>query len=189
MTPAKLAQLKVRPAPRRRPPPGWTRWRPTPGSGHVRRLLDLRGSWRRRRERRCAPSPAPAERWPTPGRRWISRCWSPRAGWRAPPARARRAAADFRARRAHRAGGRRPGRRACAPAAQAASPRAGRRPSALLEFEVEIRALEKIMDQGARWLQDMRNQLKTRQAAGRRRRRAGADPGRTRAAASCWWSA
>jgi hypothetical protein len=37
---------------------------------------------------------------------------------------------------------------------------------ALLEFEVEFRALEKIIDQGARWLQDMRNQLKEREAQG-----------------------
>lgn len=36
----------------------------------------------------------------------------------------------------------------------------------LLEFEVEYRAIEKIIDQGARWLQDMRNQLKAREAAG-----------------------
>lgn len=35
---------------------------------------------------------------------------------------------------------------------------------ALVEFEVEWRALEKILDQGARWLHDMRNQIKTRQA-------------------------
>ncbi|HSV36926.1 MAG TPA: hypothetical protein VLI46_15295 [Ramlibacter sp.] len=35
---------------------------------------------------------------------------------------------------------------------------------ALLELEVEFRAIDKIIDQGARWLQDMRNQLKTRQA-------------------------
>ncbi|NNU44169.1 hypothetical protein [Ramlibacter montanisoli] len=35
-----------------------------------------------------------------------------------------------------------------------------------LEFDVEIRAIEKIMEQGARWLQDMRNQLKARTAAG-----------------------
>ncbi|MES3004103.1 MAG: hypothetical protein V4787_25650 [Pseudomonadota bacterium] len=34
----------------------------------------------------------------------------------------------------------------------------------LLELEVEYRAIDKIIDQGARWLQDMRNQLKTRQA-------------------------
>jgi len=33
-----------------------------------------------------------------------------------------------------------------------------------MEFEVEYHAIEKIIDQGARWLQDMRNQLKTRQA-------------------------
>ena len=37
---------------------------------------------------------------------------------------------------------------------------------ALLELEVESRALEQIIDQGTRWLQDMRNQLKTRQSAG-----------------------
>jgi hypothetical protein len=36
----------------------------------------------------------------------------------------------------------------------------------LLEFEVEYRAIEKIIDQGARWLQDMRTQLKEREAAG-----------------------
>ncbi len=36
---------------------------------------------------------------------------------------------------------------------------------ALLEVDVEYRAIDKIIDQGARWLQDMRNQLKARQAA------------------------
>ena len=36
----------------------------------------------------------------------------------------------------------------------------------LLEFEVEFRAIDKIIDQGARWLQDMRNQLKAREAQG-----------------------
>lgn len=36
---------------------------------------------------------------------------------------------------------------------------------ALVELEVECRAVEKIIDQGARWLQDMRNQIKVRQAA------------------------
>ncbi|WBY03483.1 hypothetical protein PE066_08100 [Ramlibacter tataouinensis] len=41
---------------------------------------------------------------------------------------------------------------------------------ALVELEVEYRALDKIIDQGARWLQDMRNQLKSRQG------QAAADP-------------
>lgn len=36
----------------------------------------------------------------------------------------------------------------------------------LLEFEVEFRAIDKILDQGARWLQDMRGQLKVREAEG-----------------------
>ena len=35
----------------------------------------------------------------------------------------------------------------------------------LVEFEVEYRALDKIIDQGGRWLQDMRNQLKARHAS------------------------
>jgi hypothetical protein len=35
----------------------------------------------------------------------------------------------------------------------------------LVELEVESHAVEKIIDQGARWLQDMRSQLKVRQAA------------------------
>ena len=35
----------------------------------------------------------------------------------------------------------------------------------LLEVEVELGAIDNIIDQGTRWLQDMRNQLKARQAA------------------------
>ncbi|TFY98947.1 hypothetical protein [Ramlibacter humi] len=44
-------------------------------------------------------------------------------------------------------------------------PHAAATERALVEFEVEYAALDKVIDQGARWLQDMRNQLKTRQAA------------------------
>jgi hypothetical protein len=36
---------------------------------------------------------------------------------------------------------------------------------ALLELEVEFRAIDKIIDQGTRWLHDMRNQIKVREAA------------------------
>jgi hypothetical protein len=42
--------------------------------------------------------------------------------------------------------------------------RAGGAERTLVEFEVEWRAIEKIIDQGARWLHDMRTQLKDRQA-------------------------
>ncbi len=34
----------------------------------------------------------------------------------------------------------------------------------LAEFESEIKSIERILDQGARWLQDMRNQLRVRQS-------------------------
>ena len=56
------------------------------------------------------------------------------------------------------------------PAGLGSSPQAAASDRALLELEVEYRALDKIIDQGARWLQDMRNQIKTREA------QAGADP-------------
>jgi hypothetical protein len=36
----------------------------------------------------------------------------------------------------------------------------------LVEVEVELRAIEKIMDQGARWLQDMRGKIKEREKQG-----------------------
>lgn len=35
----------------------------------------------------------------------------------------------------------------------------------LVEIDVEVRAVEKILDQGARWLQDMRNRLRAREAS------------------------
>lgn len=41
---------------------------------------------------------------------------------------------------------------------------AGATDLSLLELEVEFKAIEKVQDQGARWLQDMRNQLTERQA-------------------------
>jgi predicted nucleic acid-binding Zn-ribbon protein len=43
-------------------------------------------------------------------------------------------------------------------------PHAAASDRSLVELEVEYRALDKIIDQGARWLQDMRNQIKAREA-------------------------
>jgi chromosome segregation ATPase len=43
-------------------------------------------------------------------------------------------------------------------------PQAAASDRSLLELEVEYRALDKIIDQGARWLQDMRNQIKSRES-------------------------
>jgi hypothetical protein len=43
---------------------------------------------------------------------------------------------------------------------------AGALDRSLLEMEVEYRAIDKIIDQGARWLQDMRAQIKARMAQG-----------------------
>jgi hypothetical protein len=51
---------------------------------------------------------------------------------------------------------------------KAQQPHAAASDRTLVECEVEYRALDGVIDQGARWLQDMRNQLRTRetQAAG-----------------------
>ncbi|MBA3771203.1 MAG: hypothetical protein H0X13_01580 [Ramlibacter sp.] len=58
--------------------------------------------------------------------------------------------------------------RALGPQAQALQKRLNEQASAndraQLELEVEFRALDKITDQGTRWLHDMRNQIKVRQA-------------------------
>jgi chromosome segregation ATPase len=59
-------------------------------------------------------------------------------------------------------------------------PHAAASDRSLVELEVEYRALDKIIDQGARWLQDMRNQIKAREA------QPGADQAQIRAdAARC----
>ena len=51
-----------------------------------------------------------------------------------------------------------------APVGRLQQPHAAASDRSLVELEVEYRALDKIIDQGARWLQDMRNQIKTREA-------------------------
>ncbi|HYE40460.1 MAG TPA: hypothetical protein VEB23_11035 [Ramlibacter sp.] len=166
MTPAKLAQMQVRPRPAASPAAWLDALAADAGSGHVRRLLDLRGQLEAQmRERDDAPVAealaglretlrkldfAPVEQ-----RGWIARLTGGKAAAAAFVAQVDRIAQagedladEVRAlQKRHQAGG-------------AAADRT------VLEIGVELRAIEKIMDQGARWLQDMRGQLKTRQAQG-----------------------
>lgn len=166
MTPAKLAQLKVRPTPAASPSAYLDQMAADAGSVHVRRLVDLRQQLEaqmRERNVRAIDGACRAlhdalaqldfELLEPKG--WLARATGKGkeavAGYLAQHEHALHAAEDL-------AGELRD--------LQRWQPQAGATDRLLLEFGVEIRAVEKIMDQGARWLQDMRNQLKARQTQG-----------------------
>jgi predicted nucleic acid-binding Zn-ribbon protein len=167
MTPAKLAQLKVRPAPAASPSAWLDQMAADAGSGHVRRLLDLRQQI--------------AEQLREPELRGVAGACQelhdaldkldfaqlePKGLFARVTGKGKEATAGFVAqydRATHAADDLADEVRALQRKQQSQGAALER---ALVEFDVEIRAIEKIMDQGARWLQDMRNQLKSRQAAG-----------------------
>lgn len=163
MTPAKLAQLKPKPA---ASPAAWLDQLASDAGGlHVRRLVELNAQLQ---------AHVPAAGCEELAQSLVGlqqvlpqldfsllqpRGWLARATGKARSAgadfaqqyeQAAQAAQDLR----HRAQALQQGQQAAAAATE----------RTLVEIEVEWRALEKILDQGARWLQDMRNQLKARQA-------------------------
>ena len=167
MTPAKLAQMKVRPAPAASPAAWLDQMAADAGSGHVRRLMELRQQLEaqmRDRDARAIGTACHAlydaidklDFALLEPKGWLARAAGKGkeavASYLAQHERVNRAAEDL----ADEARGLQRKQQAQATATE----------RLLMEFGVEIRALEKIMDQGARWLQDMRNQLKTRQAQG-----------------------
>lgn len=167
MTPAKLAQLQVRPKPAASPAAWLDQLAADAGSGHVRRLVDLRRQLEAQLgERSDAPVAAALQALEAAlgaldfslvqPKGWLARATGKGkeqgAAFAAQHARAAQAAEDV----ADEV-------RALTRKQQAQAAAVDR---TLVEVDVEVRAIEKIMDQGARWLQDMRNQLKTRQAQG-----------------------
>lgn len=171
MTPAKLAQLKPKPA---ATPAAWLdQLASDAGVLHVRRLAELRGQLETQAgSRNPAKAVAALDGLGEAlqemdfGLLQTSRGWLARA-----TGKARTAGAEFgqQYERAAEAGAALKEEVQALQAKQQAQASATER--TLVEFEVEWHALEKILDQGARWLQDMRNQLKTRQPtdeAGRR---------------------
>lgn len=167
MTPARLAQLRVRPKPSASPAAWLDQMAADAGSGHVRRLIELRQQLEgqlRERELRGVTAACQALHGALATldfallqpKGWLARATGKgkeaAAGFLAQHERVGRAAEDLgdEVREWQRK-------------LQLQGTLTDR---TLLEFEVEVRALEKIMDQGARWLQDMRNQLKARQAQG-----------------------
>lgn len=165
MTPAKLAQLKPKAAVT---PAAWLdQLASDAGVLHVRRLAELRGQLETQAgSRNPAKAAAALDGMGEAlqemdfGLLQSSRGWLARA-----TGKARTAGAEFgqQYERCTQAGATLKEEVKALQARQQAQASATER--TLVEFEVEWRALEKILDQGARWLQDMRNQLKTRQPA------------------------
>ena len=168
MTPAKLAQLKVRPAPAASPAAWLDQMAADAGSGHVRRLLELRQQLEaqmRDREGDFRPVAEACQGLQDALAQLDFSLVEPK-GWLArATGKGKGAAAAFGTQHAkvHSAS------EDLADELRSLQKRLGAKGGGLdrlaLEIDAEVRALDKIMDQGARWLQDMRNQLKTRQAA------------------------
>ncbi|HZY15723.1 MAG TPA: hypothetical protein VFE74_03795, partial [Ramlibacter sp.] len=166
MTPAKLAQLKTRPRPAATPAAWLDQLAADAGSGHVRALLDLRKLLEDQVRARGSDAVLVALAALAQALQQLDCTLLRPRGWLArATGRGKEQAVGFAAQADHvgRAGEEftdalRVAQRK--PQGHAAAERA------LLELDVELRGIEKIMDQGARWLQDMRNQLKTRQAQG-----------------------
>jgi hypothetical protein len=167
MTPAKLAQLQTRPKPAATPAAWLDQLASDAGSGHVRRLVDLRGQL----EGHAAGVPhgalAAALDMLSTALEQVDFALLQPKGWLArATGRGKEAASGFvsQAGRVERAGEDLADEVRALQKKQAASGTAVER--TLMEIEVELRAIEKIMDQGARWLQDMRGQLKQREKQG-----------------------
>lgn len=167
MTPARLAQLTVRPKAPSSPAAWLDQMAADAGSGHVRRLAGLRDQLESQlRERNYGGVQAATEALGIALSQLDFALVQPK-GWLArATGKGKEAAAGFKTQyeRVGRAGD------DLADEVQAlARKHHGQLAVAehtLGEFEVEVRSIEKIMEQGARWLQDMRNQLKVREAAG-----------------------
>jgi hypothetical protein len=167
MTPAKLAQLQVRPKAAPSPAAWLDQLAADAGSGHVRRLVDLRKQLEGQvgeggyAEVRAALEALAAQAGQLDfgllqPRGWLARATGKgkeeAAGFLAQYERVTRVGEDLQ-----------DDVRALQRSQQAQGAAVER---TLLEFDVELKAIEKIIDQGARWLQDMRNQLKAREAQG-----------------------
>lgn len=167
MTPAKLAQLKVRPKPAASPAAWLDQLAADAGSGHARRLVDLRSQLEAQVRERDYQAVRSALNALYEGLQKLDFAVLEPKGWLArATGRGKAEAAGFVAQyeRLLRAG------EDLADEVQALQRKqqaqAGATDRALVEAEVEVRAIEKIMEQGTRWLQDMRNQLKAREAQG-----------------------
>ena len=167
MTPAKLAQLKVRPQPAASPAAWLDQLAADAGSGHIQRLLELRRQLLALVEDPQYASAGTGSAKLAAALEAVDFALLQPRGWLArATGKGKEAAASFRAQcdACSRAGEALAGELRILQRRQQAQ--AGGIVRTVAECETEVRAIQKIMDQGARWLQDMRGQLKARQAVG-----------------------
>jgi hypothetical protein len=167
MTPAKLAQLKVQPRPVASPTAFLDQLAADAGSGHVRRLLELRGQVEAQLQEPQAAEVAASARSLVDALENLDFSLVQPKGWLArATGKGKEASAGFTSQfdRILKAGEDLADEVRTFQRKQQAQAAALER--SVVEVDVEVRAIEKIMDQGARWLQDMRTQLKSREAAG-----------------------
>jgi hypothetical protein len=166
MTPAKLAQLQTRPKPAATPAAWLDQLASDAGSGHVRRLLDLRGQLEAQGGGGEAAVAEALQALASALDHLDFDLLQPK-GWIArATGRGKAGGAGFvaQAERVEGAGEDLAREVRALQKKQAAQGSAVER--TLVEIEVELRAIVKIMDQGARWLQDMRAQIKQREKQG-----------------------
>ncbi|MBC5784481.1 hypothetical protein H8N03_16150 [Ramlibacter sp. USB13] len=167
MTPARLAQLQVRPAPAASPTAWLDQMATDAGSGHVRRLQDLRQQLEaevRSREGDFPPAAASCDALRGAVEQVDFSAVQPR-GWLArATGKGKEAVAAFKAQHGKVTHAAEDLADEVRGLQKQLAAQGGGLDKLALEIGAEVRALEKIMDQGARWLQDMRNQLKAREA-------------------------
>lgn len=166
MTPARLAQLQVRPRTAASPAAWLDQMAADAGAGHVRRLVDLRRQLETQLGGGATGATADALQALSGALEQLDYGQLQPRGWLArATGKGKEAAAGFvgQVERILRAGEDLGDELRAVKKQQA---QAGAVDRTLVEVDVEVRALDKIMEQGARWLQDMRNQLKTREAEG-----------------------
>jgi hypothetical protein len=167
MTPARLAQLKVRPQPAASAGAWLDQLAADAGSGHVRRLMDLRRQLATQVEDPQYGATANASAQLAGALEKLDFSLLQPRGWLArATGKGKEAVATFRAQSGACAGASGALANELRGLARRQEPQAAALARTLAECELEVRSIEKIMDQGARWLQDMRGQLKVREAAG-----------------------
>ncbi|RYY91671.1 MAG: hypothetical protein EOO24_30810 [Comamonadaceae bacterium] len=167
MTPAKLAQLQTRPKAAASPAAWLDQMATDAGSGHVRRLADLRRRLEAQvREREYEPLRGALHAMYEDLKKLDYDMVQPKGWLSRTLGKGTRETTAFVAQYEHalRAGEDLAEEARALQRRQHAGDTAHER--SLVEFDVEVRAIEKIMEQGARWLQDMRSQLKAREGEG-----------------------
>jgi hypothetical protein len=164
MTPAKLAQVGAARAPVS--PSTWLdRMAADVGHQHVHRLLEVHKTLLAGARASQAAAVQPALEHLLPLLKAIDFDLLNQRGWLAGlTGKTRNAGAEFAAQYARAEDAAQTLAGSATAAARAQQPHAAAADKVLLEFDVEYKALDQIIDQGARWLQDMRNQLKARTA-------------------------